>query len=416
MALTRDLIRFRPSIRRATPTAPAATIVGRRLADAGSRFPICGPRAPWRQRRLSPHQHRGALRDRPARALRAFQQPYRRGRAGRGLDPRSVRGGDGRRQDLRARRLRHEGRARRQHRGRGADRTVPDLPGTIEISGTVDEESGGYAGVAWLAERGYFSPPRVDHVIIPEPLTRTASAWAIAASGGARSKCAAGSPHGSMPFLGQSAIRGMAAISGAGRKRALSGAQPAPHPNAGDPRRRPASRPSTSTRCTAASPRSRPDRTACRPPWLPIPPGGPGPSLSDGDPRRGGGRDRGAAGEDRGGLPPVALRDPRNVVGGPHHDRRATRRWSPPSPRRSSACWANRPATSPRRGPTTKHIARLGKLEDCIAYGPGILELAHQPDEYIVIEDMVQSARVMAAATWRLLNGDAPRHCRRPGF
>ena len=28
------------------------------------------------------------------------------------------------------------------------------LPGTIEISGTVDEESGGFAGVAWLAERG----------------------------------------------------------------------------------------------------------------------------------------------------------------------------------------------------------------------------------------------------------------------
>jgi hypothetical protein len=28
------------------------------------------------------------------------------------------------------------------------------LPGTIEISGTVDEESGGFAGVAWLAHHG----------------------------------------------------------------------------------------------------------------------------------------------------------------------------------------------------------------------------------------------------------------------
>ena len=28
------------------------------------------------------------------------------------------------------------------------------LPGTIEVSGTVDEESGGFAGVAYLAERG----------------------------------------------------------------------------------------------------------------------------------------------------------------------------------------------------------------------------------------------------------------------
>ena len=28
-----------------------------------------------------------------------------------------------------------------------------------------------------------------------------------------------------------------------------------------------------------------------------------------------------------------------------------------------------------------KHIDRIGKLRDCIAYGPGILDLAHQPDE-----------------------------------
>jgi len=45
-----------------------------------------------------------------------------------------------------------------------------ELPGTVEISGTVDEESGGYGGVHYLADRGWFSAPRVDHVIIPEPL------------------------------------------------------------------------------------------------------------------------------------------------------------------------------------------------------------------------------------------------------
>jgi succinyl-diaminopimelate desuccinylase len=44
------------------------------------------------------------------------------------------------------------------------------LPGALEISGTVDEESGGYGGVHYLAQRGWFSAPRVDHVIIPEPL------------------------------------------------------------------------------------------------------------------------------------------------------------------------------------------------------------------------------------------------------
>ncbi|MEO1748969.1 MAG: M20/M25/M40 family metallo-hydrolase, partial [Pseudomonadota bacterium] len=32
-----------------------------------------------------------------------------------------------------------------------------DYPGTIEISGTVDEESGGYGGVAYLAKKGLFS-------------------------------------------------------------------------------------------------------------------------------------------------------------------------------------------------------------------------------------------------------------------
>ena len=44
------------------------------------------------------------------------------------------------------------------------------FPGVLEISGTVDEESGGYTGVGYLATKGYFSRPRVDHVIIPEPL------------------------------------------------------------------------------------------------------------------------------------------------------------------------------------------------------------------------------------------------------
>jgi succinyl-diaminopimelate desuccinylase len=54
-----------------------------------------------------------------------------------------------------------------------------------------------------------------------------------------------------------------------------------------------------------------------------------------------------------------------------------------------------------------KHIDRIGKLKDCIAYGPGILDLAHQPDEYVEVEDMVRSAKVMALAAYRLLTGRA---------
>jgi succinyl-diaminopimelate desuccinylase len=54
-----------------------------------------------------------------------------------------------------------------------------------------------------------------------------------------------------------------------------------------------------------------------------------------------------------------------------------------------------------------KHIDRVGKLKDCIAYGPGILDLAHQPDEYVLIDDMVASAKVMALAAWSLLHRSA---------
>src|SRR3546814_18028536 len=50
-----------------------------------------------------------------------------------------------------------------------------------------------------------------------------------------------------------------------------------------------------------------------------------------------------------------------------------------------------------------KHIVRVGLLEDCIAYGPGILDLAHQPDAYVGLGDMNASATVIAAAPLALL-------------
>ena len=54
-----------------------------------------------------------------------------------------------------------------------------------------------------------------------------------------------------------------------------------------------------------------------------------------------------------------------------------------------------------------KHIARIGLLHDCIAYGPGILDLAHRPDEYVGIEDMIESANVMALGLKVLLSRSA---------
>jgi succinyl-diaminopimelate desuccinylase len=50
-----------------------------------------------------------------------------------------------------------------------------------------------------------------------------------------------------------------------------------------------------------------------------------------------------------------------------------------------------------------KHIDRIGRLHNCIAYGPGILDLAHQPDEYVGIQDMIDSAQVMGRTLQSLL-------------
>ena len=62
-----------------------------------------------------------------------------------------------------------------------------------------------------------------------------------------------------------------------------------------------------------------------------------------------------------------------------------------------------------------KHIDRIGKLKNCIAYGPGVLDLAHQPDEWIGVRDMLDSAQVMALVLADLLvtNPDSPA---RPGM
>ncbi|HWU25456.1 MAG TPA: acetylornithine deacetylase/succinyl-diaminopimelate desuccinylase family protein, partial [Rhizomicrobium sp.] len=84
--------------------------------------------------------------------------------------------------------------------------------GAIEISGTVDEESGGYGGVAYLAERGWFSKPRVDHVIIPEPLNVDRVCIGHRGVWWAEIETLGRIAHGSMPFLGDSAIRHMAAV------------------------------------------------------------------------------------------------------------------------------------------------------------------------------------------------------------
>ena len=52
-----------------------------------------------------------------------------------------------------------------------------------------------------------------------------------------------------------------------------------------------------------------------------------------------------------------------------------------------------------------KHFKRIAGIDDCVAYGPGCLDLAHQPDEWVGIDDLVTSTKVLAAAILRLVGG-----------
>jgi succinyl-diaminopimelate desuccinylase len=50
-----------------------------------------------------------------------------------------------------------------------------------------------------------------------------------------------------------------------------------------------------------------------------------------------------------------------------------------------------------------KYVVKDGKLEQCIVYGPGPLVVAHKVDEYVEVEDMKTSAKIMALAACMLL-------------
>jgi succinyl-diaminopimelate desuccinylase len=88
----------------------------------------------------------------------------------------------------------------------------PDFAGALEISGTADEESGGFGGVAWLAHRGFFSPDRVQHVLIPEPLNVDRICLGHRGVWWAEIETRGEIAHGSMPFLGDCAVRHMGAV------------------------------------------------------------------------------------------------------------------------------------------------------------------------------------------------------------
>jgi succinyl-diaminopimelate desuccinylase len=280
------------------------------------------------------------------------------------------------------------------------------LPGAIEISGTVDEESGGFGGVAWLAERGWFSKPRVDHVIIPEPLNVDRVCIGHRGVWWAEIETKGRIAHGSMPFLGDSAIRHMGAVLERFERDLF---------------------PALKRKGTA----------------MPVVPPGAQESTLNINSIHGG-----QAESDTGGMPSPCVADSARII--------IDRRFMIEEPieavkgevrglldqlaaERPGFRYEMRdlfeviPSMTDRDGPVAratagairsvlgvepqfvcspgsydqKHIDRIGKLKDCIAYGPGILDLAHQPDEYVEVEDMVRSAKVMALAAYRLLTGRA---------
>lgn len=276
-----------------------------------------------------------------------------------------------------------------------------ELPGALEISGTVDEESGGYGGVAYLAERGFFSKPRVDHVIIPEPLNVDRVCIGHRGVWWAEIETLGRQAHGSMPFLGDSAIRHMSAV--------LEKFEHELYP-----------------------------QLAARRSDMPVVPDGARQSTMNINSVHGG------EDETHQGLPAPCVADSCRIV----IDRRFLIEESLASVQGEMTTLLDRlaherpgfryqmrelfhvqPVMADPRGPVAsatakavrrilgrdaqivcspgtydqKHVDRIGRLKDCIAYGPGILDLAHQPDEYVGIQDMVDSAKVMALAATDLL-------------
>jgi succinyl-diaminopimelate desuccinylase len=268
------------------------------------------------------------------------------------------------------------------------------LAGTVEQSGTVDEESGGFAGVACLAQRGYIRKGRTDYVIITEPsnvdrvcIGHRGVYWFKVIQHGRIA-------HGSMPYLGVSAADQLGDM------------------------------------IHAVTHKLKP-RLAGRVTQMPVePPGSRHPSInvnaifggqSEFAPQTPCVIDRAGAIFDRRFLPEEAFEDVKGevvelldslgarytledlmIVHPTHTD---------PSSILVRTVAANIESVLGRKAPLMaspgtydhKHVNRIGNVVDCIAYGPGILDLAHQPDEYVVIEDVVNAAKVMALTAIDLL-------------
>jgi succinyl-diaminopimelate desuccinylase len=284
-------------------------------------------------------------------------------------------------------------------------KTVPDYAGSIEISGTADEETGGFGGVAWLAEKGYFNPDRVDHVIIPEPLNKDRICLGHRGVWWAEIETRGRIAHGSMPFLGDCAVRHMGAV--------IEEMEATLFPALGMretamPVVPPGSRQSTMNINSIHGGLAEPEEGYTGYPSALVP-------------------DRCVITIDRRYLieeDPVQVKaeiealmqrvkaerpgfeyeirdlfEVHPVMIGEDMPVAATLSAAIQEVMGQKAEFVVSPGTYDQ-----KHIDRIGRLKNCVAYGPGILELAHQPDEWIGITDMLDSAKVMGHALMTLLD------------
>lgn len=284
-----------------------------------------------------------------------------------------------------------------------------DFAGAFEVSGTVDEESGGFAGVGFLAKRGYFSRPRVDYVIIPEPLHKDCVCLGHRGVWWAEVETLGRIAHGSMPYLGISAIRSMTRFLEKIESRLY---------------------PALEQRQTAmpvipeGSRRSTLNINSIHGGQVEIPRGSdaaPSPVVADSCrvvldrrylieelPEQ-------VEGEIVALLEECKRENPqfryavREIL---HFPPNMTPDDSPlvqalDAGIRQVFGYDSKHVVSPGTY-DQKHVQRVGHLKDCVAYGPGILDLAHQPDEYVGIDDMLASAKVMAAASLRLMGLATP--------
>jgi succinyl-diaminopimelate desuccinylase len=273
------------------------------------------------------------------------------------------------------------------------------LRGSVEQSGTVDEESGGFFGVAELCEQGLIAAGRTDHVIITEPLDvdrvcigHRGVYWAEVTARGLTA-------HSSMPDFGRNAAEAM-------------------------------------TRLVTRIERDLRPKLAARVTAMPVePPSARHASISlnalhAGQP----------IGVEQSPMVPdlcVAVFDRRFIAEESSGDVRrefeaivadeaasgGDIRWSvrelmlvepTATPADAPVARAVRTAVQQVLGrPATivaspgtydqKHVVRRGGVTDCVAYGPGRLKTAHRPDEYVDLEDLANATKVMALAALALV-------------